>query len=233
MGTEKKKSEIRKEQIARAALALIASQGMKGLSVASVARRIGLVPSALYRHFKGKEEILEATIELVRDRLSDNIQAIGQEPSSPLEQLKSLLIRHIQTIREFRAIPRIIFSDEVFAGHPQRKVRVYTIIQDYLGQVSDLVARGQQVGQINRSLNPGTISVMFLGLVQPPAVLWHLSDGKFDVTKQSKQAWEIFENAILTPKLLTLPLDKRTSERSKKIKRKEKIPQREKMADSQ
>jgi AcrR family transcriptional regulator len=210
MRAEKQHSDVRQKQIARAAMALIAEQGMKGLSVASVARRIGLVPSALYRHFKGKDDILEATIELVRDRLSDNIRAIRQESSTPLEQLKSLLIRHIQTIREFRAIPRIIFSDEVYAGHPQRKVKIYKIIQDYLGQVADLIALGQKLGQINRILNPETISVMFLGLVQPQAVLWHLSDGKFDVTKQSDQAWAIFEKAIQTPKLPTASIYKRT-----------------------
>ncbi len=203
MRADKQTSQVRQEQIARAAMALIAGQGMKGLSVASVARRVGLVPSALYRHFKGKDDILEATIELVRNRLSDNIRVIRQESSSPLKQLKSLLILHMKTIREFKAIPRIVFSDDVYAGHPQRKVRIYKIIRDYLGQVGDIVALGQQRGQINPSLNRETISVMFLGLIQPQAVLWHLSDGKFDVTKQSDEAWTIFEKAIQTPKILS------------------------------
>ncbi len=41
MRAEKQTSEIRKRQIAGAAMSLIARRGVKGLSVAAVARRVG------------------------------------------------------------------------------------------------------------------------------------------------------------------------------------------------
>jgi hypothetical protein len=37
---------------------------------------------------------------------------------------------------------------------------------------------------------------MFLGLVQPAAILWQLSDGGIDVTKHAERAWQIFSDAI-------------------------------------
>ena len=40
------------------------------------------------------------------------------------------------------------------------------------------------------------LSVMFLGLVQPSAILWHVSDGGFDVTRQTEKAWTLFREAI-------------------------------------
>ena len=58
MGTEKIQTQIRKDQIVRAVLDLISRHGLKALNVAAVAAEIGLVPSALYRHFKGKEEMV-------------------------------------------------------------------------------------------------------------------------------------------------------------------------------
>jgi AcrR family transcriptional regulator len=198
MRAEKQHSEIRQKQIARAAMALIAEQGMKGLSVASVARRVGLVPSALYRHFKGKEEILEATTGLVRDLLSENVRAVRQESPLPLEQLRLLLMRHIRMVREFQAIPRIIFSDEMLSSHPQRRTTIYKIIQEFLGQVADIIAQGQRLDHINPGLNPEAVSVMFLGLVQPPIILWYLSNGKFEVNKHTDKAWRIFKTAIQT-----------------------------------
>jgi len=175
---------------------LIAGQGIKKLSVAAVARRVGLVPSALYRHFKGKEEILKATIELVRELLLDNVQSVRQATPIPLEQLRLLLMRHIRMIREFQAIPRIVFSDEILASYPQGRSAVYGIIQEFLGQVAQLVARGQRAGQINSGLDPETVAVLFLGLVQPPVVLWYLSNGRFDLVKQTEKAWQIFKKAI-------------------------------------
>ncbi len=67
MAREKLDTEIRQEQIAQAALSLIASRGIKGLSVAAVARRVGLVPSGIYRHFKGKlYEVVEVHLETLK-----------------------------------------------------------------------------------------------------------------------------------------------------------------------
>ena len=198
MRAEKQTSKIRKEQIARAAMSLIAVQGMKGLSVASVARKVGVVPSALYRHFKGKEEILAATVGLLRDLLLENVRLVRQESGLPLEQLRSLLLRHIQTVREFQAIPQILFSEGISDSHPRRKGAVYKMITEYLGQVAEIIAQGQRLGQIDPGLDPKTISVMFLGIIQPPVVLWYLSNGRFEVKKQAERAWEVFQEAIQT-----------------------------------
>ena len=215
MRAEKQTSEVRKRQIAKAAMALIAGQGMKGLSVASVARKVGLVPSALYRHFKGKEEILEATIELVRDLLLENVRVVCRESNRPLEQLRLLLMRHIQMVREFQAIPRIVFSEEISASYPLRKEAIYKILTEYLGQVAEIIIQGQRLGQINPALDPKTISVMFLGIVQPPIVLWYLSNGKFEVTKQAERGWEIFKQAIQTENLKTVPFRSKALQRTK------------------
>ncbi|MBI2220156.1 MAG: helix-turn-helix transcriptional regulator [Acidobacteria bacterium] len=50
-------TEIRQEQIAQAALAVVARHGIRRLSIASVARRVGIVPSAPYRHFENKDDL--------------------------------------------------------------------------------------------------------------------------------------------------------------------------------
>jgi len=196
MRAEKQNSETRKRQIAGAAMSLIARQGVKGLSVAAVAFKVGLVPSALYRHYKGKEEILAATLELIQDLIMENVRSVRRESPLPLEQLKLLMIRHLKMIQEFQAIPRIIFSDEVSASHPLRRTAMYKIIQGILGQVAELVAQGQRLGQIKPGLNPDTVSVIFLGLVQPPAILHYLSRGKFDLSKHMEKAWPVFEKAL-------------------------------------
>jgi AcrR family transcriptional regulator len=215
MRAEKQKSETRKRQIAGAAMSLIARQGVKGLSVAAVARKVGLVPSALYRHFKGKEEILEATIELVRDLIAENVRSVRRESPQPLDQLKRLMMRHIQMIQEFQAIPRIVFSDEISASHPLRRTGIYNIIREILGQVAEMVAQGQRQGQIKPDLCPETVSVMFLGLVQPPAILWYLSQGKFDVSKHIKKAWPIFEKAVKIEAPVVVSIKNRTPKKAK------------------
>ena len=59
-----------------------------------------------------------------------------------------------------------------------------------------MVERGQQQGYLRTDMEAGNIAVMFLGLFQPSAFLYHLSDGKFDIVKQVDTTWKMFSKAI-------------------------------------
>jgi AcrR family transcriptional regulator len=199
MSEEKLDTQIRREQIAEAALQLVASQGLRRLSVAAVARRVGLVPSGIYRHFHSKEEILHAVLDRIRERLLENVRAACREHADPLECLRDVLMRHIRFIREGRAIPRIIFSDDIHTGRPELKEKVLGIFNQYSGQVADIVRRGQEQGLIRGELDPATVARMIFGIVIPAGILWHLTEGGFDVTRHATQAWEIICRAIIVP----------------------------------
>jgi AcrR family transcriptional regulator len=196
MSTLKFATEIRREQIAQAALELIAKQGMKGFNVARLAQRVGFAPSAIYHHFKGKDEILDAVLDLVQSRLQGNVHTVCKKIRDPIEQLRQLLVAHAQLIFVYSALPRILFSEDVYGGNPARKARLNGIIMSYLQEVANIIRRGQEVGLVRAELDSGTLAVVFLGLLQPTAILWHLSDGKFDAAKQVERAWPIFLDAI-------------------------------------
>lgn len=196
MSTEKLDTETRQEQIAQAALDLVAGRGIRGLNISAVARRIGVVPSAIYRHFKGKDDVLDAVLDLISTRLLSNIAA-ARKTSDTLECLRLLLMLHVQMIRENEAIPRVVFSDEVYGGHSGRKAKMNMILQKYIGEVTIIVQEGQQRGQIRSGLNAETLALMFLGIIQPAAIIWHLSEEKFDVTKHAERAWNIFRETIM------------------------------------
>jgi AcrR family transcriptional regulator len=199
MPYEKLDTELRQEQILQAALELISAQGMKGLSMVAVARRIGVVPSAIYRHFASKDAIVTGMLQLIERRLMGNVAAVREERQRPLAALEALLLRHVRLIRENAGIPRVVFSEEVYGGHPQRKEHVHRVIQRYLGAVAGMFREGQDEGIVRQDIRPEDLAVMFLGLVQPAAILWHLSDGGFDVTKHVQRSWRVFREAVAAP----------------------------------
>jgi AcrR family transcriptional regulator len=199
MAEAKLDTQVRRQQIAEAALELVANQGLRRLSVAAVARRVGLAPSGIYRHFKNKDEILDAVLDRVEGRLLDNVEAARQENADPLDCLNGVLMRHIRFIREGRAIPRMIFSDDVHVGNPRRRERVLQIFTRYAGQVGQIVRLGQSQGRIRPDLDPQTIAMMLFGIVLPAGILWHLTDGRFDVTRHAQRSWRLFCSAVANP----------------------------------
>lgn len=199
MSDEKLDTEVRREQIAQAALELVATQGLRKLSVAAVARRVGLVPSGIYRHYKSKDEIVAAILDLLQRRILDNVETSRRQGLDPLEQLQALLMRHVRAIRENRAIPRIVFSDDVQAGHPQLKSRVEEIFVGYVEAIAGIVREGQQQRLIRKDLTAETAAMMLLGLVIPAGIRWHLTDGGFDVTRHAERAWKVYREMLVGP----------------------------------
>ncbi|MBN1393891.1 MAG: TetR/AcrR family transcriptional regulator [Pirellulales bacterium] len=196
MAEAKLDTEIRREQIAEAAMNLIAAQGMRKMSIAAVARRVGLVPSGIYRHFKNKDEIIHAVLDRVAERLSENVRAACCESDEPLEQLKGVLMRHIRFIREGRAVPRMIFADDARTDGARLKRHVVEVFSGYVARVADIVARGQQQGVIRGDVPVQTIAMMLFGVVIPAGIMWHMTDGGFDVTRHAEKSWRLFVAAV-------------------------------------
>lgn len=196
MADAKLDTEVRREQITEAALELVAAGGLRRLSVAAVARRVGLVPSGIYRHFRSKDQMLQAVLDLLERRLLGIVEAARQDTADPMERLRGVLRRHVRFIREGRAIPRIVFSDDVHSGHPGRKERVRRIVMTYLGQIVQLVRQAQAAGQVRPELDPQTVALVFFGMIVPAGILWHLTDGGIDVTQHAERAWQFFRGAV-------------------------------------
>lgn len=193
MAAQKLETGIRRDQIAEAVLQVIQAHGFKGLSMENIALRVGLVPSAIYRHFKNKGEVLDAALDLIHDRLMNIVSEARAAENTPVKRLKSLLRRHVMLAQHFQAIPRILFSDHVYFGNPGRKAKMHGIFHAYLEAVAGIIREGQADGSLRRDTPPETLAAMFLGLFQPAALLWHMSDGGFDMLKHIDHAWRVFQ----------------------------------------
>lgn len=193
---EKKGTGIRREEIILAALTLVANQGVKSMTVERISSIVGIVPSAIYRHFTSKAEILEAVVGLIGERMRNNAIEVNKENSNSLYAIRKLLMRQVQLIMEFSAIPQILFSEEVYRENRALKAKLFQMINNFLREISTIIERGQQQGYIRTDMEAGNIAVMFLGLFQPSAFLYHLSDGKFDIVKQVDTTWKMFSKAI-------------------------------------
>lgn len=186
----------RREQIAEAGLAL-AAQGVETVTVEKVAAMVGLAPSALYRHFKNKSEILDAMLDLVGQRVRENVGAsLAEAAGNPLAALRRLMRRHVGLLMSHPAMPRMLFSDEIYQRLPDKRAKMFKNILAFREAVTGLIRQGQETGAIRPDAEPMDLTMFFLGLMAPSAILFHLSGGQFDVLAQAERNWPLFEEAV-------------------------------------
>lgn len=192
----KQRGEVRREQLVQAALSLLAQDGPRAVTVAGVARRVALVPSGVYRHFRGKSELLDAVLAFVGRRLAANADAVCREAAGAAERLRLLHLRHLRMIQGNPGILRLVFSDEVCGGSPERKQTLHRMQEAYLERVAAIVQEGQAAGTLREEVSPRGAALLFLGLIQPAAILWHLSGGEIDLPAETERCWALFHQAI-------------------------------------
>lgn len=192
MSTEKLSTHLRKEQIVETVLLLLSKTDAKKLKITDIARHMDLAPSALYRHFKNRDAILSAVLEHIRTKLYANLENARQKTDNGIERLEELLFRHGRLISQGQGIPKIIFSDELWGQKRERRQKMYRIVTGYLAEIEDIVREGQRKKHIREGIEAQTVARMFFGIVQPAALLWHMSEGSFDIEGHIKGAWPLF-----------------------------------------
>jgi AcrR family transcriptional regulator len=92
-----------KEKILDAALTLFAENGYDGTSVEQIANIVGIKAPSLYKHYKGKEDILNALIDSAETRYEEMFGSeknIGRVPWSREEFIKVTMERISFTMRD-------------------------------------------------------------------------------------------------------------------------------------
>ncbi|HID22549.1 MAG TPA: hypothetical protein EYP14_09125 [Planctomycetaceae bacterium] len=92
----------------------------------------------------------------------------------------------------------MMFSDEMAGGDSIRKTKLYEMIRAYVRGVARIVRQGQKAGEIRSDVPSDAIAMLFVSIIQPAAVLWHLSDGQFDIARHAKRTWRLFHDAIVS-----------------------------------
>jgi AcrR family transcriptional regulator len=100
MGQQKeavRRTPLTRDRVLRAAVALADGIGIEALSMRKLAKELGVVPMALYKHVSNKEQLLDGMVDVVMGEI---------DPPAPGTDWKSA-VRH-----------RILSARRAFLGHP-------------------------------------------------------------------------------------------------------------------
>lgn len=192
--TQKKSTALRQEEIIEAALKLVEQQGFDNLNIADIAAAVDLVPSAIYRHFQGKEAIIEGLIEYIGKALRDNIIYVMSAETDTQKRLRLLFTLHLQFIKTKHAIPQIVFS---LLGSNKKlglQRKLLFVISGYVEHIAAMIAAGQTLGEIAPAIDPKSAAMLFIGLVQPLFVLSQHDETLIENFQET--SWQIYWRGI-------------------------------------
>jgi AcrR family transcriptional regulator len=186
----------RKDEILMAALHIIAREGSQKLTMLNIGHVLGISDAALYRHFRNKHELLVAMVDYVGRNLFSAVRNNSTGNTNPIEQLKTIMDRHLSYVEAQPGIPRVIFSDVIHQNDPALRQRILHIVTEYRDYIREILGHARKQGLISQTVNLDAMTLMFLGMIQSTVFMWSLNDFQFSLSDRGPMLWRAFEAAL-------------------------------------
>ena len=93
--SESGRRPLTRERVVAEALAVISAEGAQALSMRAIAARLGVVPGALYRHVRSKEQLYDLVLDAVLTEVD-----CQRDPGAPWAAQVGALARQLRTVLE-------------------------------------------------------------------------------------------------------------------------------------
>ena len=189
-------SDVRRREIIEAARVVITDHGMQALTIGSLARAVGVSEGAIYRHFRGKKQILAGLIEDIDRRLTLRIDLIDGDPDAGLKRLEQVL-KDNAAPSTVTGVSFMVIAEVLMNGDHELRGLMQTAIDRHLAMIETQLSVGVQKGEVRTNINLKAASLQFYGLIQAVNTLSHFGDEYLRIG-DSSSLWGIFNYGVST-----------------------------------
>ena len=188
---------LKKVKIVQSARKLIATEGMKNLTMRTLSKDLGLTEGALYRHFASKADIISLLIDDIEETLLSKIQLAAKKSEHVAVKLKSIFISHLTYAEQRRGVTFILINETLNLRDKKLQRKMFRVITKYLNQIEVIIQEGVRSGELKKSVNTSSAAIAFWGMVQSLITLWALNNYKRSLLdKYRNSLFEIYINSL-------------------------------------
>jgi len=166
----------RKDNIIISAIDIINELGLQGLSIKEIASRQGINESALYRHFKNKDSIINGVLDYFTQYDNAIYNTVIKKDISIKEKILFYAKSYIEYYQSYPAITGIWFSYEAFRHEPVAMEKIDYVFTNRLNSLVKLIEEGQVNGEINYFFTAKELAEMIFGFLRLSIYEWRVAD---------------------------------------------------------
>lgn len=153
-------------EILETAKQLFVERGYHGLAMRQIAEALAVSKAALYYHFKDKEELLLAILEVYLLQIEAIIGQAAEESKNCGERIRFLVGAILSQPAQQRAVIRLASQEMSQLSPPARQAFHHYYHERFINKIQVILDEGIRNGEL-RPVEPGVATWVLLGMMYP------------------------------------------------------------------
>lgn len=192
------KISSRQFEIIEATAKILTRSGISGLTIKNLAYEMNFTEGAIYRHFKGKEEIIIAMIDYLAENMEERFSKIISENKTDEENLKNVFLDQFSFFQLNTHFVTAVFSDGFMEESFRINEAILKIMSTRIKFIKPLIESGQKLNVFTNAISSEEILHILMGSNRLLMYKWRVNNFQFDLTAKGNEMIESIFTLIRT-----------------------------------
>ncbi|MBW6390442.1 MAG: nucleoid occlusion factor SlmA [Halomonas sp.] len=199
--TQATQTSSRREQILQALALMLEEDSGKRITIAALARQVGVSEAALYRHFPSKARMFEGLISFIEETLFERISRILDEMHEAVPRCGQILTLLLAFAEKNPGLSRLLEGD-VLTGETERlRLRIHQLFERLETQLKQ-VLREAELRERRRTVLPVSATANLLMAVAEGRISQYV---RSDFQRRPTEHWDD-QWSLLSAQLMRAPI---------------------------
>lgn len=174
----------RKERLLISAIRLLDEAGLAGMTTREMARREGITEPAVFRHFDGKVEVLQAILNRFSEFDTSLENTVMENDMDPLDAIKYIAEAYAGYYAGYPEIADVMFSMEIWKYDRSLDARLKEIFGKRRNLMRTLVDKAVMLGKIPGTIDAEAMTGLLSGIVVSATQQWKMQGMSYDLRER-------------------------------------------------
>jgi AcrR family transcriptional regulator len=160
---------------------ILMEKGIKGLTTKNLAAEIGFSESAIYRHFKNKEDIIVVLLNYLQENIENRLSNIISNDNNAEQQLKQVFASQFSFFKQNPHFVIAILSEGLFDETEKIQDAIMKIVTLKSKLLQQIIEIGKQHKEFTQEITTPDLLHIIMGSFRLSMLKWKLSKFQFDI----------------------------------------------------
>ena len=170
----------RQLEIIESAGKILTSSGVGGLTIKNLAIEMQFSESAIYRHFKSKEDIIVAMLNYLAEYTDDKMKFVLKQ-NAPEENFKAIFNEQFSFFKKNNHFVVAVFSDGLMEQSQRINEAILKLMTIKMKYLKPIIIEGQQKNIFINTISTDDMIHIIMGTFKLQMFKWKIFNFEFDI----------------------------------------------------